>query len=57
MWEFEKRNQALPDGSETQLEELRTMAHDIWEKLGINQRGVKAFENSIVEYVRPFFPF
>jgi hypothetical protein len=49
MWEFEKRHNALPDGSEAQTAEVQTIAEEMWGKLGINPRGIKAMDLAIVE--------
>ena len=48
MWEFEKRNGALPDGS-AQIEEVQKIAEDIWLHLGINPKGVKSLDPEIIQ--------
>jgi hypothetical protein len=52
MWEFEKRHKALPDTSESQVQDLKSIAQDIWGKLGINPRGIKSMDDSVIEYVQ-----
>jgi hypothetical protein len=53
MWEYEKRHNILPDGSTGQTEEVQGIAKDLWVKLGINERGVKAMDEEIITYVVP----
>lgn len=48
MWEFEKRHGTLPS-SPADVEETQEIGRDIWSKLDINPRGVKALDPAIIE--------
>jgi len=51
MWEYEKRNGSLPDGSDTQTEQLQSIAHTIWDNLGINKKGIPEMDKEVIRYV------